>query len=411
MNYQKLIMFSLLSFCPARAELALTIVPIADLIGEPIQKIVKIPDSKKAYQHIPLCGAQMPFISCPRIHQLLFNEVVEILEQRGNELKIALPNLFYISPDKKTRHNSFWTHKDNLISFEQLKKKSANLAYIPPPIQFSKKQMHFDPSIITLAFPYQDKKTGLTFSAGTRFALYESTQEDAESDQYIVAVFDKKKLDFTPMPIAKHVCVRNEARNHTEQIQTFVNLIRSWTKIASGFIPYVWGGCSFAAVSSSSTINELPVAHAKNSQASMYALENYTHTPKPGFDCTNLIARATQICGIPYFYKNSTTVAHCLAPLTDKDKLQEGDLIWVPRHVMVVGSLEHNTLLEARHYGHGYGKVHEIPLSKVFKGIETYDQLTNAFLNKQAIYRMDNKGTVKDTFSEFKLLKLASVWD
>ena len=409
MKYKKIIslfsfMLCIFSSHASNSRLAFTVVPVADLIGQPLKK--KNGATKQAYDQLPLCGANLPFISCPRIHQLIFNEVVEILDERGAEVKIAIPHLFYINAEKSKIQSTYWTLKDNLVTFEQLKQHNLKTEFIPQPILFSTKYIPNDPRIVTLAFPYYDSKTRLTFSAGTRFV-----QDTANSTEetYTVSVFDKKKFAFRKVSLPKKICLRVDHTNRDEQIQTYVQLIRAWTKINDGFIPYVWGGCSFTALSNNATFSEQNTA--KKYGASYYALEDYKHSPKPGFDCTNLIARATQMCGIPYFFKNSTTVAHYMKPVPESSSLSEGDLIWVPRHVMVVGSLEHNTLLEARHYGHGYGKVQEIALGKVFKGIETYDQLFDAFLKKEPLYRMDNKGEVKDTFSEFKILTLSSVWE
>jgi hypothetical protein len=116
------------------------------------------------------------------------------------------------------------------------------------------------------------------------------------------------------------------------------------------------------------------------------------------------------LAGIPYFYKNSLTIAKHLAPLNKKETISEGDIIWLPGHVMVVSSLKDNLLVEARHYSHGYGKVHEIPLSHQFKNINSYEQLAAHFFNKKPLQRLDKSGKVVQVLPDFKILKLASVW-
>jgi hypothetical protein len=135
-----------------------------------------------------------------------------------------------------------------------------------------------------------------------------------------------------------------------------------------------------------------------------------TNKPQPGLDCAGLIARAAHLAGIPYFYKNSLTIAKHLAPLNKKETISEGDIIWLPGHVMVVSSLKDNLLVEARHYSHGYGKVHEIPLSHQFKNINSYEQLAAHFFNKKPLQRLDKSGKVVQVLPDFKILKLASVW-
>ncbi|MGB8367272.1 MAG: hypothetical protein WCD44_02830, partial [Candidatus Babeliales bacterium] len=157
------------------------------------------------------------------------------------------------------------------------------------------------------------------------------------------------------------------------------------------YIPYVWGGFSFTStkkISSFSLKNEKIVS------------------PKTGFDCAGIIARSAQICNIPYFYKNTTTIKQFLSPITHINNLMPGDIIWIPGHVMVIADLKNNTLIEARGYNHGYGKIHEIPLSEEFKGISTYKELFNIYQNKKTITRLDHKGNEQEKINNLLLLRL-----
>jgi len=131
-------------------------------------------------------------------------------------------------------------------------------------------------------------------------------------------------------------------------------------------------------------------------------------SPKTGLDCSGMIARAAQICGIPYFYKNTTIIERFLTPLAKGNKPIPGDIIWIPGHVMVVADFINNTLIEVRGYKHGYSKIHEIPLNEEFKGINTYHDLTNAYHNNKAIIRLDSSGNERETITSLKLLQLTS---
>ena len=91
---------------------------------------------------------------------------------------------------------------------------------------------------------------------------------------------------------------------------------------------------------------------------------------------------------------------------SNKKHLQEGDIIWIRGHVMIVGSLKDNTLIEARGYNHGYGKVQEIPLHTVFKYIKTFAQLFVHQQNKLPFFRMNSRGKVVQTIHELKILRL-----
>jgi hypothetical protein len=150
-------------------------------------------------------------------------------------------------------------------------------------------------------------------------------------------------------------------------------------------------------------INNLP--------ATSYALSDDATTPKTGLDCTGLIVRAAQIVGIPYFFKNSTTIGALMRPLQPHESLHAGDIILVRGHVMIVADTKRNTLVEARGQDHGYGKVHEIPLKNVFKGMTTFDDLQTAHATQKRLIRFDSRGVERNTFATFSLFSLASVWD
>ena len=136
---------------------------------------------------------------------------------------------------------------------------------------------------------------------------------------------------------------------------------------------------------------------------------DYDTTIKNGFDCSNLILRAAQISQIPYFFKNTTTLKKNLKTISPNEKLEAGDLIWVPGHVIVVADLDKNTIIESRSYSHGYGKIQEIPLNEEFKNINTFEDLLKHFFDNKKIKRIDkNKKTIAD-LKNYKILKLRSI--
>ncbi len=79
---------------------------------------------------------------------------------------------------------------------------------------------------------------------------------------------------------------------------------------------------------------------ASGARVSVYERTECTQHPMSGFDCAGIISRAAQMCGIPYYFKNTYTLAHYLKSLSIDTHLQEGDLIWIPGHVMIVSDLK-----------------------------------------------------------------------
>ena len=385
---------------------AITIVPVADLTGQSLHTLGN-KNAHTAYLALPICGKSGEY-ACPRIHQLLFNEMVTILEEQKDEVKVKINTVFYQTEKNTTPQDTYWTLKKNLITFDQLKKQGVNTTLLPKPISYQEKTTTAEQHTITLAFPFFDRTTGQHYSAGTRFVC---TPAQLSKESIKAYSYDPKKKRMQVIHIPRTVCFDATARTKKEKINLFTQLIQKWSSHNDGFIPYVWGGCSFTSLCAKDEFSQKAGQDINGNIVTYYHRPDSPANPHAGFDCAGLIARAAQLCGIPYFLKNTTTIAKHLDELKKNHPVMNGDLIWLPSHVMVVGNTKNNTILEARHYGHGYGKVHEVPLKKVFKGIETFEQLKQAFLNQKPLQRLHKNGMVAQTIPSFKLLRLATVWE
>lgn len=287
-----------------------------------------------------------------------------------------------------------------------MKQRKLNLDDIPPALSF-KHTLPLQTNVLVIVKPFFDPVTKQTFSAGTRF-VYDPTENDATS--FKVYIFDRTITSFKSSHIPFSYAHIVNTHTKEESIACFVSLLRQWAHESPQKIPYVWGGCSY--VNTDSPYDYQLTAHKvkKNKKNIVYERTHYNHYPFTGFDCAGLILRAAQACSIPYFYKNTYTLAHYLDPLARHDTLKEGDLIWIPGHVMVVSDIAHNLLVEARGYSHEYGIVQEIELSKVFKGISNYRQLLETYHNHGSLTRMNRFGNDADFIRRFKILKFESVW-
>jgi hypothetical protein len=130
-----------------------------------------------------------------------------------------------------------------------------------------------------------------------------------------------------------------------------------------------------------------------------------------GLDCSCLIARAAQIYGIPYFFKNTTTLFQCMKPIEKGQSLQNGDLMWYMGHVLVVSDVKNNKITESVGYPFGYGKVIEHPLHKVFKDMYSYSDLEKACFNGQPIQRLSSDGHVARTVNKVLFYSMKKSWD
>ncbi len=388
------------------AQKALVVVPVADLLGTPLIKN----NDALSYDNIPLAaGKFMRNQLCPRLHQVIFNEIVDIIGEQSSQVRINIPNIYYLSYSDRSTHTTYWTLRHNLIPLDTLKKKGLDLNNIPEPIAFSNNGLAmYNENTITLVLPWLERQSNRTFSAGTRFAL---THKQNYKDFYSVYVFDPISTTFTTQNIPKELATKcnTSTSTHERRVQ-FVNLLRRWAHQEQGAIPYVWGGCSFITTCMPTSFEKRERPN-KESATYYYTRKDVPTNPHVGFDCSGIIARAAQACGIPYFFKNTTTLAQKLRPLTCADAIAEGDLFWHPGHVMIIANLKKNTLIESRGYSGGYGIVHEIQISKLFLNIRTYDELVKAYFAKKPLTLLNNKGNRCSILTDYKILKLASIWN
>lgn len=407
-------MFFFLALLPttcfaAESMLAVVCVPVADLVGEPLD--TRYPTLGKTiaqrYHTLPYSGGTYESgIACPRVHQLLFNEIVTIVSMHEHQACITIPHLFYVTPASPHPQNMYWTLKSNLIPLDHIKQTEIH-RLLPPAIDFSHGNMPCNKQSLVLIHPWQDPCLNVIYSAGTRFMYDPLASTCDEYALYRLNPQDKKiELIFIP----KQMCIADEELEKHNKISLFVSMLKHWAHPAQGCIPYVWGGCSYCTVTDDLNFEEQEIAITKKKKTSWYTRPSVHAHTKTGFDCAGLIARAAQLSGIPYFYKNTLTLSLHLDTIKRSDKIKEGDLIWIPGHVMIVSSIKNNMLIEARSYSHGYGKVHEIELSRVFKDMHTYQDLKKAFFRKERLTRLDREGNPADSFKNFKILSFESVF-
>jgi cell wall-associated NlpC family hydrolase len=375
-------------------------VPVADLLGAPLLKPQKHYRTKTKQAQDSTSYETLPFACleehtpCPRIHQLLYNDIVTIEKYDGSNALINLRHLLSFN-GKNHAPQTYWTNKKYIQEIDESNEKTSALAYLPPERRISFKQ---DSTCVVLKKPFAEQATGLTFSAGTRFLI--NQEAPPEDDTCSVYLYNPRKKTFITSFIPKNFLLE-QVNTQEEKQQQYVNLIREWLEQEDAFIPYVWGGASFA--------HYLYVYDPATQHGFTDENEKKRHQIKTGFDCSGLILSAAQLCGIPYFYKNTTTLAHYLKEITPGETLKNGDLLYFPGHVQIISDSEKNLIIEAAGYKSGYGKVHEIPIADLFKNKKNSADLLAAFFAKEPLERLFKDGT-SEIIKKFKLFRFSSVW-
>lgn len=395
----------LISVCAIQAhvkrETGYFCVPVADLLLKPIHS-KRVDSVENAYSSITL-QPETGNYSCLRAHQGLFNEAVTVLQYDGDEVQIEIRNCFYDSAFYRERQSKYWTLRKWIVTESELSDVGISANAFPIPIDY--KVGYFDPDVITLLYPWTDPCSHITYSAGTRFVSDVCQDND---EVYCALIYDPVEKRVCKALIPKDVCLKLGFTTHLERQKSFVDLLYKWVNYDELCIPYVWGGASFIW----RTDDTFSLMQSEKYGEELQAwVRPYPHQgPVTGFDCSCLIMRAAQAVGIPYYYKNTTTVSNFLHPLMHNDTLEDGDLIWSPGHVAVISSVERNEIIEAAGYHSGRGKVHLARLSQRFAHINSFDDLLKAYFNREPIEILNKQGEVVSVLVLYRILKFSTIW-
>ncbi len=354
----------------------------------------------QAYKNIPISWGpnEQDRHVCPRKHQLLLHDIVTILDETQYEAFIQLDTCFVIDTDNNKQSLTGWVLKNHLKDINELDARKT-------PALISWTNANVDRSnikTVTLFTSFSDS-TGTIYCAGTRFILNKLINTNFE-----VFAYSEGESNYRLIEIPQSSCVF-ETFYYTpeDKRNNFCKLLNIWTSIPSNCIPLVWGGASIGTVCN---LDNFDLQVLTNEDGDVrYAWKRSTKTVGDvytGVDASGAILRAAQIMGIPYFCKNSKTALQTLTPLAVTDYPKSGDIIWLPGSLLVINDLNKNTIITTMSYASGYGALVELPLSKVFKDINTYHQLSQAYRKGQSLTILNRDGSSARTVDEFKILRM-----
>jgi hypothetical protein len=376
------------------AERGVCIVPVADLVGAPLS--INIDNSTHKYKALPINGdAEI----VKRIGQLLFNDVIDIIDQYKDELCISTLNQFYCTTSDKKPRTNYWTHKKNILPLSKIKNKEC----IPIPLNFKNKTSESTHKYVTLKKPFFDHKNNRLFSAGTRFKKIPDHQDKKTET---VSMVSKKTLPTTLKIPKSYLTPHNLSQQ--EEINLFIQILKEYAHLRNGKIPYVFGGNSLAKQDNKPCKEKFITKNGN--RLNFFTTNENQKGPYTGVDCASLIYRCAQIAGLPFFTKNSSAIYHHLRPLQKDEEIENGDIIYIPGHIMAVTDKDRNLIVESRTQSHGYGFVHEIAVEKLFKEIETLDDIKKYHFSKRSVTRInkEKKSIGKKTIT---ILKLTSIFE
>lgn len=327
--------------------------------------------------------------ACRRSHQGLFNEVVTIVQEQTDEVQVSFSNIIY-GFDEQTKEplSTFWVQRKQLLFLRELESQGADLSVFPPP------QGLFSRLTLMLRFPWQK------YSVGTRFVRVPAYDTETE---YGVRLFDtnKHRAFITKIPRDRALIEskldpqagRKLFVKLANDLLDYVQALPGGTKV----IPYVWGGSSCISFSEDTKMSNDGQCWVRPEVSGMYT----------GYDCSELVWRLASMSGVKHPYKTTLTLWEQGHVLTPDEQVEDGDLIVIPGHVMIVSNKEKNEIIHARGYQSGYGSVHRVSLENLFQGITTYDQLVDAYARHEQLGLLQRDKSLQKLYP-FKIIKLCT---
>jgi hypothetical protein len=376
---------------------AVCVVPVADLLSE---KVASTNPSliKHKYASLPLSEKQ-PLKFCCRATQLLFNDQVTIIEQKGEQSFVETSFWHTKTPSlgsPSSRNNRFWTLTTNLQPISTLSPEAQATIPPSPPLKSTQR-------LVTLWLPWYCPETHTTYSAGTQFMVKEEN-----NDHYSIALYTSHNAQVVESTVPKTVCVLYKTRTHEEKRTLFLQLIRQWAQGIPHKIPYVLGGGSIVATFENPFFEEKKIK-VKEKTHTVFTGREGSSIPHTGVDCSGLIRLACKIAEIPLTATNSKSIAHSLPHLTSHQTIQDGDILFWKGHTAIVSNAKKGLLIESRGYEHNYGVLHEIPYNVELQGITTTAKLKEAYLKKKPIQRLDKEGHPREIIADLTILSLMPV--
>lgn len=305
-------------------------------------------------------------IITPRLAQLLLHEPVEVLEEDGDLVKITTDAIHFLRPDTHKKINTFW------VATSAVRQMTPELQRVVVKKTGEK--------TVTLREPLVTA-SGIILSVGTRFNVKEDGIKQLSVYWYNP---DHKKVEVLCIPRNKCIAPSSDKRS------AFVSLLQSIAGCCYK-TPYVWGGASVAKRFLKISYRLVPSPCKKGKRA--YELIQQPKGPWAGCDCSGLVRlglQALDCCSSCAM--NSATLNAELPHRKANEQWRDGDILYIPGHVAIISDLKKNLVIEARTPEHGYGYVHEVPISELFKGINNFDDLRESIKKQQNVHRIDRYG-------------------
>lgn len=381
-------------------NLAVCIAKITNVASCSLQEKYKCKNAEETAQ----CYDVMPNSTvnnkdCPRIHQLILHQVVTILEVLEHEYKVLIHHAWVQNKEGKYVPLTGYVLKEDVQLVSTLRAEIDPKKYIPDQPGFSNSAPY-----VVLKEPFYNH------SIGTRFNL--SCEDNNNSSALRNNKWNVRALSYTShgatdlcYSIPKefcHVALDGKLSISSEEC------VEEAIKNTSEKCPFTWGGATYTHPLHDDV---KPIKSTMNDENNN-PYERWDRTDMPllrsGMDASGYFLTLCQLCHIQNFAKNTTTLFALLDTIKPGYSLKNLDVVIFAGYAGFLHP-EHNRITETRGYTNHSGRVRTVELSKTFKGIETTEQLLEAYYAGTPLELLSDAGAVIMAVKSWKIAPFESL--
>ena len=352
-------------------RIAFCAVPVADVIGgEPLQK--RFPNATpeeigKYYRNFPNTNANVRELN--RMHQLLFNELVIVVEENDAEYGIKMPNVIVIDKEGNEKALCGYVHKDALVFVDTFENPGD---FLPPLKRHKQEPLALQTSqkrcVYTLGKPLFDPNAGCIYSLGTQFV---GMQDDTDPDMlYLYRYISPtkqygrhKRTDAPLLRIYKNCFIGYGDYAYKTKEDCMIDIAE---RMADN-CPTTWGGRSYITEVTNPGYYDEVTRDYPDSSSIKGNDRPFMNNPRSGVDMSGMVNLLCKTCGIEFWLKNTTSMYKSLPGLLPDAPDDAGNFVLFHGYAGIRSKKDGNSIIEARRYEHHNGMMRKVPISKTFK--------------------------------------------
>ena len=284
--------------------------------------------------------------------------------------------------------NYFLVHAENFYYFDKNNKLLCNFFIEKKNIKIlNKKEIEIYSNSLSFSKKAFLKVFHENFLPGKMFFIENKNEENIsnEKSKFLECYFfdeNFKKnfvnLEKSILEIREDFFYKNDyiRKNEKEIRKNIINYLEFLTKNNDKIIPYVYGGTTIGNFFEKNFFESKKIKLFNNFFTKIYVhkKKNINQEDKAGVDSSGLVNFVLRLFGIPFNLRNTKTFKTFLKKVNSYEELQDGDLLWISGHVLIVNKKD-NKFYESNGYKYNCNGIIQQHVSERFKNINSIEDL------------------------------------